>query len=101
MYSFLTQIITAVGNPITDSALFKAIENMIKDLTSAAMVLGPLICIVLVIFFSLRVSASSEPHDKEKWSKARKTTLITVGWLFGAAAIINIITTYFGSVTPA
>lgn len=102
MYSLLTQLITtAVGNPITDSALFQGVESMLKDITSAAMIIAPLVCVILVIFFSLRMSASSEPHDKEKWSKARKNTLITVGWVFGAVAIINIIMQYFGTAAAA
>lgn len=83
------------GNAITDSVPFKGMMKMLSDGSVAMLLIAPIGIGILIGICSLAMAASTEPHDKERWGKNRKTSIITVVWVFGASAIVALVTSYF------
>lgn len=74
---------------------FTGTKRLLNDLTTAAMVLLPIIVVILVIYFNVR-KAGAEQDEQRMWTKRIKVAL---GCLIGgevAAGLVNMIAFYFG-----
>ncbi|WMJ24297.1 hypothetical protein RBG61_06430 [Paludicola sp. MB14-C6] len=83
------------ANAVTESKIFKGFMDMTSDIMVALLIIAPIVCGLLWAIFALIKSWQTEPHDKEKWSKAQKITIVTLISVFGASSIIAIVTSYF------
>lgn len=82
------------ADKIQDSIVVKGTENLIKDATTALMILAPIVGIVLVIFFFLRKGAADE-MDQKTWQKRISNTIYSVIGAEVAAVIINLVISYY------
>lgn len=82
------------ADKIQDSIVVKGTENLIKDATTALMILAPIVGIVLVIFFFLRKGAADE-MDQKTWQKRINNTIYSVIGAEVAAVIINLVISYY------
>lgn len=90
-----TTVYAQGGNAITESTIFKGAAKMLTDAGVAALIIVPSLALILIIFYSAAQGASPETHDKEKWKKNRNSVLFVLAWIFGASALITIISSYF------
>lgn len=90
-----TSVYATGGNAITESTIFKGIAKMLTDAGVGALVIVPSLALILIVFYSIAQGISSEAHDKEKWKKNRNSVLFILGWIFGASAIVTVISSYF------
>lgn len=91
---FMLERTIAFAGPIQDSIVVKGTENLIKDATTALMILAPIVGIVLVIFFFLRKGAADE-MDQKTWQKRINNTIYSVIGAEVAAVIINLVISYY------
>lgn len=82
-------------NYIQESDLWKDLMKMLQDVGVVMLIAAPIICGILIGIFSLIEGANTEPHDKEKWKKNKKTVLIVLIWVFGSSGAVAIIGSYF------
>lgn len=85
---------TAFANTIQDSIVVKGTEKLIKDATTALMILAPIVGIILVVFFFLRKGAADE-MDQKTWQKRINTAIYSVIGAEVAAVIINVVVSYY------
>lgn len=86
---------TGGGNPITDSVPFKGMMKLLNDAGIALLIIAPIVCGLLIGVFALIQGVQSEPHDKEKWTKNKKTVFIVLIWVFAASGLVSIVGGYF------
>lgn len=87
----------AAAGALQESDVYKGLMDLLKDVSLVIMIAAPILGAILIGYCSIMLGANSEPHDKEKWSKNRKTVIIAMAWVFGAGSIVGIISSYFGS----
>lgn len=90
-----TTVFATGGNPITDSVPFKGMMKLLNDSGIALLIIAPIVCGILIGVFALIQGVQSEPHDKEKWAKNKKTVFIVLIWVFAASGLVSIIGGYF------
>lgn len=83
------------ANYIQESELWKSLMKMLQDAGIVMLIAAPILCGILIGIFALIEGANSEPHDKEKWKKNKKTVLIVLIWVFAASGVVAIIGSYF------
>lgn len=80
-----------IGNskPVTGT------KNLLNDISSALMVIAPILCGVVIVFFLLRMKTATEEHEKAKWKKNAIGAGVTLAIVFSVSSIIAIITNYY------
>lgn len=84
-----------LSTKIQDSIIFTGTRDMIKDLTTAGMVLAPFIGGGLWVFFAVRKGAADE-MDQKKWQTRMNVVLIATIAAELGSVIINLIASYYG-----
>lgn len=83
------------GDAIQSSQLFTGLMKLLNDTSTALLIGAPILCGILIGVFAVIQGMQTEPHDKEKWAKNKKTVLIVLIWVFGATSLVAIVTSYF------
>lgn len=84
----------AGNNIIAESVIFKGIMRFLNDITFVLLVAAPAIGAILIIVFSIMNGGTTHEQDKDKFKKYRTNVIFAMCWVFGASAIINVVTLY-------
>ncbi len=85
-----------IATSVMDSTLFKGIQKLLNDLSSALLIIAPIVGTVLVVYFLIRKgAAASDEHDQKRWDNAIKTAIISVIGVVTASVLINVLVGYF------
>lgn len=92
----LVLLVNSIGlaNSIQDSVIFTGTQKLIKDATTALMIIAPILGGLLIGFFFIRKSAADEVEQKV-WQKRINTTIYSVLGVELASVIINLFVSYF------
>lgn len=94
LYNYFTLETVFAGN-LKSSQFYKGTEKLLKDLSSAILILAPIVTVIVVMYCFIRKGAADE-MDFKKW-QTRITTSIVCGILaVTAAALINMFASYYG-----
>lgn len=85
----------AYASGVTSFVGFTGTKRLLNDLTTAAMVLLPIIVVILVIYFNAR-KAGAEQNEQMIWSKRIKTALFCLIGGEVAVGLVNMIVSYYG-----
>lgn len=85
---------TVFAEKIQDSVFFKGSMNLIKDATTALMIIAPIVGIALGVFFYIKKGGADE-MDQKTWQKRINNTIYSVlgAELFSIA--LNLIVSYY------
>lgn len=104
LYAVLTtltiSVITSVnafaeGN-IAGSVAVTGTQKLINDVTTAALVIAPVVGVVLIIYFCIRRSAADE-MDQKKWNNRIVTAVVSTVGAVLATSLLNIVISYYTS----
>lgn len=96
-YSILSLMVSANlvhADNIGSSKLITGTQSLFSDLTSALMVLSPIVAVALIIYFLIRKSAADEV-DQKKWHSRIVVTVVCAILVVVASALVNVILSYF------
>ncbi|WP_133966706.1 hypothetical protein [Eubacterium limosum] len=77
------------------SELFTGTQNLLNDISSVLLVLAPIVCIVLLVTFSI-LKAGANEMDEVKWGKRQRNVVICVLIAMLSSAIIKLLLGYYG-----
>lgn len=86
----------ASGGAISNSTIGIGTKDLFKDLTSFLLVALPIVIVIMIIYFSIRKSTATEESEQITWGKYIKNALWSLVVGECAAAIVNILLTYYG-----
>lgn len=93
--SFIFLINTFVfAGDIQSSVIFTGLQKLIRDATTALMIIAPILGALLIGFFFMKKSAAEEMEQKI-WQKRVNTTIYSVIGVELASVIINLFVSYF------
>lgn len=84
----------AFATNIQDSVIFTGTQKLIKDATTALMILAPIIGALLIGFFFMKKGAADDMEQKI-WQKRINTAIYSVMGVELASVIINLFMGYF------
>ncbi|MFA5577570.1 MAG: hypothetical protein WC983_09895 [Tissierellaceae bacterium] len=84
----------AFAGDIQSSVIFTGMQKLIKDATTALMIIAPILGALLIGFFFLKKSAVDEMEQKT-WQKRINTAIYSVIGVELASIIINLFVGYF------
>ena len=85
----------AAGN-IADSVAVTGTKKLIDDVTTAALVIAPVIGVVLIVYFCIRRSAADE-MDQKKWNNRIATAVVSIIGAVLATSLLNVVVSYYSS----
>lgn len=74
--------------------LYSGTLNLLRDLTTALMIIVPVACGLCILFFQFRKSVA-DTQEQPMWSKRTKVAIISLIIGFSASGIVNLIATYY------
>ena len=87
--------IAFAGN-LQGSDFYKGTEKLLKDLSTAVLILAPIVTVLVVTYFFIRKGAADE-MDSRKWQNRIITAIICGIGAVTAAALINMLGSYYGA----
>lgn|SRR5690554_4540459 len=84
----------AFATTIQDSVIFTGTQKLIKDATTALMIIAPILGGLLIAFFYARKGAADE-MDQKTWQKRINTAIYSTIGVELASVIINLFVSYF------
>ena len=89
---FNSNLLLATG--IQNLKLYTGSLNLLRDATTALMVIVPVACGLCILYFQFQKSLADIP-DQPRWSKRTKIAIISLIFGFSASGIVNLFATYF------
>lgn len=99
---FIASLIVVVGfrihyayaSSIQGSSLFKGTQKLLQDVSSALLIIAPIVAGVCGIYFGIRLAMADE-QDKKTW--ANRLKVLGVGFILTITitALIGVIATYY------
>lgn len=80
---------------LQSSVIFTGTQKLLNDLSTILLVLAPIVCIVLLVSFSI-VKAGANEMDEVKWGKRQRNVVICVLIAMLASTIIKLLLSYYG-----
>lgn len=74
--------------------LYSGTLNLLRDATTALMIIVPVACGLCILFFQFRKSMA-DTQEQPMWSKRTKVAIISLVIGFSASGIVNLIATYY------
>ena len=74
--------------------IYSGTLNLLRDATTALMIIVPVSCGLCILFFQWRKSVA-DTQEQPMWSKRTKVAIISLIIGFSASGIVNLITTYY------
>lgn len=74
--------------------LYSGTLNLLRDATTALMIIVPVACGLCILFFQFRKSVA-DTQEQPMWSKRTKVAIISLIIGFSASGIVNLIATYY------
>ncbi len=92
---FLSATPVFAGTSVESNILFTGFKALMTSVTTALVIIAPVIAVVLTIYFAIRRSGADE-MDQKMWGKR-----ISNGWICAAVAVagsglVQLIMSYFG-----
>ena len=83
----------AEGN-IASSVAITGTKQLIDDVTTAALVIAPVVGVVLIVYFCIRRSAADE-MDQKKWNNRIVTAVVSTIGAVLATSLLGIVIGYY------
>lgn len=83
---------------IQSSPMFQGLLNLLSDLSTALLWIAPILAGLMLGYYALR-KMMADQHEATQYDKKMKTVGICLAIVFGASAVVSIITFYFSSGT--
>ena len=74
--------------------LFSGTLNLLRDATTALMIIFPVSCGLCILIFQIKKSMA-DTQDQPMWTKRTKAAIKALIFGFSASSIVNLITTYY------
>lgn len=90
---FLTIVPVFAG--VESNILFTGFQALMTSVTSALVIIAPVIAVVLTIYFAIRRSGADE-MDQKMWGKRISNAWICAAVAVAGAGLVQMILSYFG-----
>ena len=92
--STVTEVNAFAAGNIADSVAVTGTKKLIDDVTTAALVIAPVIGVVLIVYFCIRRSAADE-MDQKKWNNRIATAVVSIIGAVLATSLLNVVVSYY------
>lgn len=86
--------VSAFASGIGGSTAITGTQNLVNDLTSALLVIAPVVGGACIIYFCIRRGAADE-MDQKKWNNRIVTAIVSTIGAVLAASLLNVIVGYY------
>lgn len=82
------------GTDVQSNVLFTGTKNLLTSITTALIVLAPVIAIVLTIYFAIRRSGADE-MDQKMWGKRIANAWICAALAVAGSGLVTLVLSYY------
>lgn len=79
---------------IQSSPMFQGLINLLNDLSTSLLWIAPILAAVMLGYYALR-KMMADQHEAPQYDKKMKTVGICLAIVFGASALVSMLTFYF------
>lgn len=82
------------GTDVQSSVLFTGTQNLLNSITTALIVIAPLVAIALTIYFAIRRSGADE-MDQKMWGKRIANAWICAAIAVAGSGLVTLVMSYY------